>query len=64
MISLKAISTSRRKPKAILIALMMLLPVMLAAAPFRVSVLSDDASYASILSDALALIHTGRGYRT
>lgn len=56
MISLKAISTSRRKPKAILIALMMLLPVMLAAAPFRVSVLSDDASYASILSDALALI--------
>ena len=56
MISLKAISTSRRKPKAILIALMMLLPVMLAAAPFRVSVLSDDSSYEALLSDSLALL--------
>lgn len=54
MISLRAISTSRRRLE--LLAIILMLPSFLMAASFRLAVVTDSRPYSAMLSDALALV--------
>ena len=54
MISSKATFISRKKLSVLL--LIMLLPAVLVAAPFRVAAISDDAHFSSLMDDVLSVL--------
>ncbi len=56
MILSKAISISRRKRELSVILLLMLLPLSLGAASFRVAAVSDDPGYNAMMLDALSVL--------